>query len=250
MNSVAPPSNRRRTTRTIAAVLFLALLGFVVPALLAPPAAVAAAVAPIPGSPLDAYDKGVSYDQGVHMIARVFALIAYVLMVATIVLGVVLRLRFMQRAVNRQTFYGAHMVLALSALIFGALHGFTFLYQPIWQIGARELTVPFTGGVQRVPVGLGILGTELAIAVGCSVWLQRRLGYHRWLRFHQLAYVAFALIWLHIFLVHPEPRHENLVAIGVAAGAATCLLAFLIRAFPSRSRLRQRAFPGGQGAAR
>jgi DMSO/TMAO reductase YedYZ heme-binding membrane subunit len=249
MTTVAPPSNRRRKTRTGTAVLVLVLLGLVVPALLAPSAAVAA-VAPIPGSPLDAYDKGVSYDQGVHLIARVFALIAYVLMVATIVLGVVLRLRFMQRAVNRSTFYGAHMVLALSALIFGALHGFTFLYQPIWQIGARELTVPFVGGVQRIPVGFGILGTELAIAVGCSVWLQRRLGYHRWLRFHQLAYVAFGLIWLHIFLVHPEPRHDNLVAIGIAAGAGTCLLAFLIRAFPSRSRLRQRAFPGSQGAAR
>ncbi|TDU03199.1 ferric reductase like protein [Streptomyces sp. 846.5] len=249
MTTVAPPSNRRRKTRAGTAVLVLVLLGFVVPALLAPTAAVAA-VAPIPGSPLDAYDKGVSYDQGVHLIARVFALIAYVLMVATIVLGVVLRLRFMQRAVNRATFYGAHMVLALSALIFGALHGFTFLYQPIWQIGARELTVPFVGGVQRIPVGFGILGTELAIAVGCSVWLQRRLGYHRWLRFHQLAYVAFGLIWLHVFLVHPEPRHDNLVAIGIAAGAGTCLLAFLIRAFPSRSRLRQRAFPGSPGAVR
>ncbi|MEY9835045.1 ferric reductase-like transmembrane domain-containing protein [Streptacidiphilus sp. EB103A] len=248
MTTVAPPSNRRRKTRAGTAVLVLVLLGFVVPALFAPTAAVA--VAPIPGSPLDAYDKGVSYDQGVHLIARVFALIAYVLMVATIVLGVVLRLRFMQRAVNRSTFYGAHMVLALSALIFGALHGFTFLYQPIWQIGARELTVPFVGGVQRIPVGFGILGTELAIAVGCSVWLQRRLGYHRWLRFHQLAYVAFGLIWLHIFLVHPEPRHDNLVAIGIAAGAGTCLLAFLIRAFPSRSRLRQRAFPGSPGAVR
>jgi predicted ferric reductase len=236
MTTVAPPSNRRRKTRTGTAVLVLVLLGLVVPALLAPTAAVAA-VAPIPGSPLDAYD-------------RVFALIAYVLMVATIVLGVVLRLRFMQRAVNRSTFYGAHMVLALSALIFGALHGFTFLYQPIWQIGARELTVPFVGGVQRIPVGFGILGTELAVAVGCSVWLQRRLGYHRWLRFHQLAYVAFGLIWLHVFLVHPEPRHDNLVAIGIAAGAGTCLLAFLIRAFPSRSRLRQRAFPGNPGAAR
>ena len=249
MTTVAPPSNRRRKPRAGTAVLVLVLLGFVVPALLAPSSAVAA-VAPIPGSPLDAYDKGVSYDQGVHLIARVFALIAYVLMVATIVLGVVLRLRFMQRAVNRSTFYGAHMVLALSALIFGALHGFTFLYQPIWQIGARELTVPFVGGVQRIPVGFGILGTELAIAVGCSVWLQRRLGYHRWLRFHQLAYVAFGLIWLHVFLVHPEPRHDNMVAIGIAAGAGTCLLAFLIRAFPSRSRLRQRAFPGNPGAVR
>ncbi|SFF41257.1 Ferric reductase like transmembrane component [Actinacidiphila alni] len=209
----------------------------------------ASAAAPIPGSPLDAYDKHVAYDAGVHKIARVAALIAYVLMVATVVLGVLLRLRFLQQAVNRATFYGAHMTLALSAMIFGVVHGATFLYQPIWRIGARELTVPFTGGVQRLPVGFGILGTELAIAVGCSVWLQRRLGYHRWLRTHQFAYLSFALIWLHVFLVHPEPRHLNLVSVGVAAGAGTVLLAFLIRAFPSRSRLRQRAFIGKPGAA-
>jgi DMSO/TMAO reductase YedYZ heme-binding membrane subunit len=209
---------------------------------LAPPAAAAASGPPIPGSPLDAYNHQVPYDTGVHSIARLAALIAYALMVATVVLGVVLRLRFMQRAVNRATMYGAHMTLALSALIFGGIHGITFLYQPIWQIGTGELIVPFLSEVQRIPVGFGVLGTELGIAVGCSVWLQRRLGYHRWLRFHQLAYGTFALVWLHIFLVHPEPRHLNLVAVGVAAGAGACLFAFLIRVFPSRSRLRQRAF--------
>jgi DMSO/TMAO reductase YedYZ heme-binding membrane subunit len=228
-------------------VLFSVLTLFAAALLLAQDAS--AAAAPIPGSPLDAYDKHVPYDMGVHKIARVAALIAYVLMVATVVLGVLLRLRFMQRAVNRATFYGAHMTLALSAMIFGVVHGATFLYQPVWRIGGRELTVPFTGGVQRIPVGFGILGTELAIAVGCSVWLQRRLGYHRWLRTHQFAYVAFALIWLHVFLVHPEPRHFNVVSVGIATGAGTVLLAFLIRAFPSRSRLRQRAFIGKPGAA-
>ncbi|MFI1165085.1 ferric reductase-like transmembrane domain-containing protein [Streptomyces sp. NPDC020801] len=209
-----------------------------------------AAAQPIPGSPLDAYNHHISYDSGVHQIARLAALIAYVLMVATVVLGVMLRLRFMQRTVNRATFYGAHMTLALSAMIFGGLHGLTFLYQPIWRIHWPELTVPFLGGLQRVPVGLGILGTELAIAVACSVWLQHRLGYHRWLRTHQFAYASFALIWLHIFLVHPEPRHPNLVAVGVAAGAGTVLVAFLIRLFPSASRLRQRAFPSEAGGAR
>lgn len=228
-------------------VLFAVLVLFVAAVLLARDAS--ATATPIPGSPLDAYDKHVSYDVGVHKITRAAALIAYVLMVATVVLGVLLRLRFMQHAVNRATFYGAHMTLALAAMIFGVVHGATFLYQPIWQIGGRELTVPFTGGVQRLPVGFGILGTELAIAVACSVWLQRRLGYHRWLRTHQFAYLAFALIWLHVFLVHPEPRHLNLVSVGVATGAGTVLLAFLIRAFPSRSRLRQRSFVGRPGAA-
>jgi DMSO/TMAO reductase YedYZ heme-binding membrane subunit len=75
------------------------------------------------------------------------------------------------------------------------------------------------------------------------------MGYQRWLRFHQLAYVSFALVWLHIFLVHPEPRHLNPVAVGIALGAGVCLLAFLIRALPSRSRLRQRAFRAKGGEA-
>lgn len=205
--------------------------------------------APIPGSPLDAYDKQLPYDVGAHKIARLAALIAYALMVATVVLGVLLRMRFLQHAVNRATFYGAHMVLALSAMIFGGIHGLTFLYQPVWHIGVVQFVVPFSGGLQRVPVGFGILGTELAIAVACAVWLQRRLGYHRWLRFHQFAYIAFGLIWLHVFLVHPEPRHLNVVAVGVAAGALTVLVVFLIRALPSRSRLRQRPFPERPGAA-
>jgi len=245
MTTLAASVDRRRTTPALAGLFAVLVLLLAVSAIFAP--AASAAAPPIPGSPLDAYDKNIPYDMGVHQLTRLAAIIAYALMVATIVLGIMLRLRFMQRSVNRATFYGAHMTLALSALIFGTIHGLSFLYQPIWQIGVRELTVPFTGGVQRIPVGFGILGTELAIAVGCSVWLQRRMGYHRWLRFHQLAYVAFVLIWLHIFLVHPEPRHENLVAIGIAAGAGTCLLAFLIRIFPSRSRLRQRAFPGESG---
>lgn len=240
---------RGRAVLLLALAAAVALLVCAVVLLVSAPHAAAAAAAPpgtpIPGSPLDAYDRHMPYDDGSHRIARLAALVAYALMVATVVLGVVLRLRFMQRAVNRATFYGAHMTLALSAMIFGGIHGMTFVYQPVWRIGWERLAIPFTGDVQRVPVGLGILGTELAIAVACSVWLQRRLGYHRWLRFHQLAYICFGLIWAHVFLVHPEPRHVNLVAVGVAAGAGTVLLAFLVRALPSRSRLRQRAFPGG-----
>ncbi|MGW3245139.1 ferric reductase-like transmembrane domain-containing protein [Streptomyces sp. NPDC001070] len=227
----------------VAALLLVLVLSVAV----APEASAAVSSAPIPGSPLDAYNRHIAYDTGVHKIARLAALISYTLMVTTVMFGVVLRLRFLQRTVNRATIYGAHMTLALSALIFGAIHGVTFLYQPIWHIGVSELTVPFTGGLQRLPVGFGILGTELGIAVGCSVWLQQRLGYHRWLRFHQLAYAAFLLIWLHVFTVHPEPRHLDVVAVVVAGGAGACLLAFLIRVLPSRSRLRQHSALASEG---
>ncbi|MEU9129932.1 ferric reductase-like transmembrane domain-containing protein [Kitasatospora sp. NPDC048540] len=241
--SIAPPrptphltgSGRcaRHTYR--AAAVLLGVLALVV--LLAVPA-VAAPAAPIPGSPWDAFDQHLPYDTGVHKIARLAALASYALMTAAILLGVVLRMRYFQRLISRTAAHSAHMTIALSALIFGLVHGVSFLYQPVWRIGTLELLVPFTGDVQRIPVGFGILGLELAAAVGASVWIQRRIPYRRWLRVHQLAYLSFALIWLHIFTVHPEPRHLNLIAVGVAAGALICLAVFLIRVIPSRSRLR------------
>jgi DMSO/TMAO reductase YedYZ heme-binding membrane subunit len=257
MPETAEPPGGRGTVLAVALTAAALLAATACVLLLTAPEALAAPHAPsapgsgqpIPGSPLDAYDHHLPYDRASHKLARLFAFIAYALMVATVVLGVILRLRFMQRAVNRATFYGAHMTLALSAVIFGAVHGVTFVYQPVWNIGWYEYTVPFTSHVQRLPVGFGVLGTELALAVACSVWIQRRLGYGRWLRVHQLAYVCFGLVWLHIFLVHPEPRHLNVVAVSIAAGAGTILLAFLIRVLPSRSRLRQRAFSGGNGVA-
>ncbi|MFD9128169.1 ferric reductase-like transmembrane domain-containing protein [Kitasatospora sp. NPDC059571] len=238
------PGGRPRTVagigpRAAAALVATAVLLLLMLCLLV---AAPAAAGAVPGSPLDAYDKQIDYDAGVHKIARLAALISYTLMVSTVLLGVVLRMRYFQQFAARPTVHGAHMGIALSALIFGGIHGLTFLYQPVWDIGTAELLVPFTGGLQRIPVGFGIVGTELGIAVGCSVWLQRRLAYRRWLKFHQLGYAAFALIWLHVFTVHPEPRHLDPVAVLVALGAGVCLLAFLIRVLPSESRLRSRAF--------
>jgi DMSO/TMAO reductase YedYZ heme-binding membrane subunit len=236
---------RSRCRSRTAVACVAALLAGLALSVLCADVCVAAGPPPIPGSPLDAYDRHIRYDPGVHQIARLAAIAAYALMVATVLFGVALRLRFLERAVHRATFYGAHNVLALAALIFAAVHGLTFVYQPVWHIGWYELTLPFTGGVQRVPVGLGVLATELGIAVGCSIWAQRRLGYRRWLRFHQVGYAVFALAWLHVFTVHPEPRSADLVAAGIAGGALAVLLAFLIRIFPSRSRLRKGAFAAG-----
>ncbi|SES13364.1 Ferric reductase like transmembrane component [Streptomyces qinglanensis] len=235
---IAAPRSWRRPRSIVLGATALVLL-FTAAILLAPGAHAAGMSDAIPGSPLDAHRKQIPYDNGVHKIARVTALVAYALMVATVLFGFLLRLRFLQRAIKRSTAYGAHMSLGLSALIFGAMHGLTFLYQPVWRIGVSELITPFSAELQRFPVGFGVLGTELAVAVTCALWLQRWLGYHRWLRFHQFAYAAFFLVWLHVFTVHPEPRHLGLVAVLVAGGATACLLLFLIRVFPPRSRQRQ-----------
>jgi DMSO/TMAO reductase YedYZ heme-binding membrane subunit len=211
-----------------------------VPATLGGGRALAAAVT-VPGSRAAARAQHIAYDVGVHKIARLAALLAYVLMVAAVVFGVLLRTRFAQRHVKRQTLYGAHMVLALTAILFSLVHGATFVYQPVWHISAVNVVLPFVGGVQDVQVGFGILGLELAVAAGVSVWAQRRMGYRRWLRFHQGAYVAFVLIWLHIVTVNPEPRSLNFVGLTVAAGAGACFLLFVLRLLPAAQTA-----PGGE----
>ncbi len=227
--------------------LVVAVMVVGVTALLAPEAF--AAAPPIPGSPLDAYREHVPYDMGVHKIARLAAIIAYVLMVATVVLGVMATAVHATRRQQSYVLRRSHDAGSLS----DDLRGHPRPDVPLPADLADRVGPADAALSRRRPArtgGHGYPGTELAIAVACSVWLQNRLGYHRWLRIHQFAYASFALIWLHIFLVHPEPRHLNLVAVGIAAGAGTVLVAFLIRLFPSRSRLRQRALPSGAGATR
>ena len=63
----------RRRIGPAAGLLTAVLLVLAISVFLAPDAS---AAAPIPGSPLDAYDKQIPYDGGVHKIARLAAIIA------------------------------------------------------------------------------------------------------------------------------------------------------------------------------
>lgn len=175
----------------------------------------------------------VGLNQGVKNIARFCALVSYALFSQTMVFGMLITTRFVQKWVPRTSLYGAHMTMALGTISFAGIHAFAFISQPIWNIGPINLFVPFVGGEKPLEVGYGIIGLELIILLAASVPLTKKIGYRRWHHLHWLAYPAYGLTFLHVVLVNDDTRRTLLVGIGVMAGTMAVLTLAAMRIAPS-----------------
>src|SRR5213075_1051296 len=85
-------------------------------------------------------------------------------------------------------------VLATLTIAFGFAHAIVFLLLHEQGLSLGGITIPFGGTFRH---GLGILGLELMIAITLATSLKNFVNYRRWLRFHQLAYPAVAMLVVH-----------------------------------------------------
>ena len=157
-----------------------------------------------------------------HM-AGILGYAAFFFMAATVMWGVLLATRMVERHVRRETLYGGHMVLAILALTTSVLHACVHLFRHDAYFNLEKIAVPWFGGADTI-VSLGILGLEVVIAVGISIWFQHRISYRRWHRFHWWAYGGFALITAHTMLAS---REKHFSVIWAALGAATFVVVVL-----------------------
>ncbi|MGF7235544.1 MAG: ferric reductase-like transmembrane domain-containing protein [Frankia sp.] len=166
--------------------------------------------------------------------AGILGYTAFYLMVATVLWGVLLATRLLDRRVRRQTLYGGHMVLAILALVTSVLHACVHLFRHDAYFDLKKITIPWLGGADTI-VSVGILGLEIVICVAISVWLQRRISYRRWHRFHWWAYGGFALIAVHTVLASRE-KHFSLIIATIAASIAIAAALATIRVVASVAR--------------
>lgn len=167
------------------------------------------------------------HDQGVRAVAQLSAEVAYVLMCFTLSWGVFVSTGWVRRLSGRQATRSSHMVLATLTLAFGCLHAAAFLFLNDVHFTATMLIVPLVnGGEPRW--ALGIVGTELMLAISISVGLQRFFRYRRWLWLHRLGYLAVAMTALHSFLGANQNGNLNeLWLAGLTVLVPTVLLCLL-----------------------
>lgn len=134
------------------------------------------------------------HDVGVREVAALSARAAYVLMCFTLCWGILTATGWVRRLTGHQAIRSGHMILASFTLAAGITHAVVFLLLREQGLSLSGIAVPF-GGLFRHT--LGILGLELMMAITIGVALKRFVNYRRWLRFHQLAYVAVAMLVLH-----------------------------------------------------
>ncbi|MFC0431965.1 ferric reductase-like transmembrane domain-containing protein [Kutzneria buriramensis] len=186
------------------------------------------------------------HDTGVRQVAQLNARLSYALTCMTLVWGIFTATGWVAKLTGRQAVRSTHMVLATFALAFGGIHtaSFLFLTDSDETFGWINVLVPLVGGGQ-LRWALGIVGVEVMAAIMISTGLVRFFVYRRWLRLHQTAYPAVALIIVHSWLGAIANGHlEILWLAGLTVLIPTAVLTVL-RVIPSRTLVGAGLLNGG-----
>jgi sulfoxide reductase heme-binding subunit YedZ len=175
------------------------------------------------------------HDIGIREVAALSARASYVLMCLTLCWGILTATGWVRRLTGHQAIRGGHMMLAAFTLATGLLHAAVFVLLREQALAAAEIIVPFSGRFRHT---LGILGLELMLAITVAVGLRRWMRYRNWLRFHQLAYIAVAMVVVHSWFGAVANGHLALLWLGGITVLSPAVTLTALRFLPPRLLIR------------
>lgn len=168
-------------------------------------------------------------------VARAGGLIAYALLAASVIIGLIVSLKWRSPRWTRFITTELHRFVTLLALVFTAVHTVAVAIDPFIKFALPEVFVPFLSHYRPLWIALGIVGAYLLIAIYASEWIRPRVGYGWWRRFHYLSFFAFALALVHGLGTGSDTRAPW--AIVLYATTAVLVAALMIaRALPSQGQ--------------
>jgi len=129
--------------------------------------------------------------------ARAGGLVSYVLLTASVSLGLTLRNRWQSSRWPRLVTNELHGYVSLLALVFIAVHVVAVAIDPFTHFGLAAVLVPFASHYRPLWMGLGIVALYLLLAVWVSTRLRRRIGHRLWRRIPVLAFAVYGAATLH-----------------------------------------------------
>jgi sulfoxide reductase heme-binding subunit YedZ len=167
--------------------------------------------------------------------ARSAGIVAYLLLSASVLLGVLMAGKASFATWPRFAVEEVHRTLAILTGVFIALHGGTLLLDNVVPIGLGQELVPFTSAYNPLAVGLGVCAMELIAAVGLTNLVRKEIPYRLWRRVHYLTLPAWLLASLHGVLAGTD-RFDPWFAAVVGGTAAAVALAAYARFSPRAAR--------------
>ncbi len=126
------------------------------------------------------------------LVSRASGVVALVLISLSVLMGLAMATRVLGRPKLRRAAARLHEHVALIALVAIAMHGAALLGDKWLRPGWRGVTVPFAMSYRPGFTGLGIIAGYLALLLGPSFYLRKRIGARRWRKLHR----ATALVWV------------------------------------------------------
>lgn len=110
----------------------------------------------------------------------------------TVLIGLSMAAKIIRRPGLKRSLVALHEYFALAALVAIGVHGLALLGDKWLRPGLRGITVPFALSYRPGMTGIGIIAGYLALLLGPSFYLRRRIGARRWRKLHR----ATAGVWV------------------------------------------------------
>jgi len=158
-------------------------------------------------------------------LARVGGMVSYVLVTASVVIGMLVSLKLRSPRWPRYVTTELHRFVTLLALLFAVVHGLAVWIDPFTGFTPAEVLVPLSSHYRPLWLAAGIVAGYLLLAVWASEYVRPRIGYAWWRRLHFLSFGAFVLATLHgIGSGSDTASAWGLLVYGIAGASVLCLV--------------------------
>jgi hypothetical protein len=161
--------------------------------------------------------------------ARAAGVVAYVLLTGVVLVGLTLSGRVQLPRWPKFAVTDVHRFGSLLVGVFVTLHVLTVGLDTYTRFSLTQLLVPFTSSYRPVWIAVGIVATELLVAVAVTNALRSRIPHRMWRRAHYATFLVWAGATVHGVGAGTDSRALWLTAIYVVAvGSVTAALMWRI----------------------
>ncbi len=130
-------------------------------------------------------------------LTRATATVAYLLLSAATVWGLVLSTRIVKSTVPAPLALALHGGMSWLGLVLGGAHAALLLMDTYYTYTPAAILVPFTGPYRPLWVGLGTLSLYGLVIVAASFWARKWMGMAAWRALHYTSFVFYLLVTVH-----------------------------------------------------
>jgi sulfoxide reductase heme-binding subunit YedZ len=135
--------------------------------------------------------------QGWWIVSRSSAIVAFVLVTASVFLGLTMASKPVRKPGFAKSMRAVHEQTALAALVAIGIHVLAVFADPWLKPGVAGVAIPFVLSLNRFWNGIGVIAAYLAFLLGLSFYLRRQIGAKLWRQAHRATIVVYVLGLFH-----------------------------------------------------
>jgi sulfoxide reductase heme-binding subunit YedZ len=124
-------------------------------------------------------------------------IVSLILFTAVVCMGVLTAVRWQRPGWPRFLTAELHQSMALTAVVFLAIHIVTAVVDPYTALGWTAALIPFSSPYRTLWLGLGAVTLYLFAAVVVTSLLRARLGHRAWRAVHWITWIAWPIALIH-----------------------------------------------------